>query len=100
MTTIDREFATYTVTEHPKHLEVEAVFKNDSTVIYPTFHIADTFDEVRKWINHKEKVSKVVKVLNSYTTEMEGYSYFGSNPGLPENEYEDVAEDIIKLFDI
>jgi len=39
---------------------------------------------------------RIVKVIAQYTTEMEGYSYFGSNPGIKEDDYEDVADDIMK----
>lgn len=39
--------------------------------------------------------SRIEAVLAKYTTEMEGYSYFGSNPGIPEDTYDDVAEDIM-----
>lgn len=39
--------------------------------------------------------SRIEAVLGKYTTEMEGYSYFGSNPGIPEDAYDDVAEDIM-----
>lgn len=42
----------------------------------------------------------IVGVLNEYTTEMEGYSYFGSNPGVPEDVYNEVAEDIVNLLDV
>lgn len=39
---------------------------------------------------------RIVKIIAQYTTEMEGYSYFGSNPGVREDDYEDVADDIMK----
>lgn len=39
--------------------------------------------------------SRIEAVLTKYTTEMEGYSYFGSNPGIPEDTYDDVAEAIM-----
>lgn len=41
---------------------------------------------------------RIVEIMNRYTTEMEGYSYFGSNPGVPEDCYEDIAEEIIELM--
>lgn len=38
----------------------------------------------------------ILQVLKSHTREMEGYSYYGSNPGVPEDEYEDVADEIVE----
>lgn len=53
----------------------------------------------------KEEVKKrIVEILDSYTKEMdkemEGYSYYGSNPGVSHSDYEDIAEDILQEFDI
>lgn len=41
---------------------------------------------------------RIEEVLARHTQEMEGYSYFGSNPGIPEDNYDDVAEDIMTLL--
>jgi hypothetical protein len=41
---------------------------------------------------------QIVGILARYTTEMEGYSYYGSNPGIKEDDYEDVADDIMAAF--
>lgn len=41
---------------------------------------------------------KIETVLSKFTREMEGYSYYGSNPGISEDDYEDVAEEIMKAF--
>lgn len=49
----------------------------------------------------KEEVKKrIVEILDSYTKEMEGYSYYGSNLGVSHSDYEDIAEDILQEFDI
>lgn len=40
----------------------------------------------------------IVHVLDKYTTEMEGYSYFGSNPGVKEDDYEEIADEVIALL--
>lgn len=37
----------------------------------------------------------LTKVLNNHTQDMEGYSYFGSNPGVPEDEYNEIADELI-----
>lgn len=39
--------------------------------------------------------SRIEAILATFTQEMEGYSYFGSNPGIPEDDYDDVAEAIM-----
>ncbi len=41
---------------------------------------------------------RIVAVMAKHTQEMEGYSYYGSNPGISEDDYEDIAEDIMKEF--
>ena len=41
---------------------------------------------------------RIVAVMVKHTQEMEGYSYYGSNPGISEDDYEDIAEDIMKEF--
>lgn len=38
---------------------------------------------------------KIINVIATYTREMEGYSYFGSNPGVSEDDYEDIAEELM-----
>lgn len=44
--------------------------------------------------------NKIIAVLEQFTREMEGYSYYGSNPGISEDDYEDVAEAILLGFDV
>lgn len=43
---------------------------------------------------------KVVAIMAKWTTEMEGYAYFGSNPGIKEDDYEDVADAIMLQFQL
>ena len=35
---------------------------------------------------------KIEAVLKTFTQEMENYSYYGSNPGISEDYYDEVAE--------
>lgn len=53
-------------------------------------------------ISEEEKIlrDKIVEILSGFTQEMENYSYFGSNPGIEEDDYEDVADEILKKFSI
>lgn len=37
-------------------------------------------------------------VLEKYTKDMENYSYYGSNMGCSENDYDDIAEDIMSAL--
>lgn len=37
----------------------------------------------------------IIKTMNSYVREMEGYSYFGSNPGIDDDDIEEIADEII-----
>lgn len=46
-------------------------------------------------MNGIELKARIIKILSSHTTEMEGYSYFSSNPGIPEDHYEEIADEII-----
>ena len=38
---------------------------------------------------------KIEAILGTFTREMEGYSYFGSNPGISEDDYDELAEAIM-----
>lgn len=48
----------------------------------------------------KELRDKLVDIISRFTQEMEGYSYFGNNPGVPEDDYEDIAEEILLNFTV
>lgn len=43
---------------------------------------------------------KIEAILGTFTQEMEGYSYYSSNPGIPEDNYDDVAEAIMTEFNM
>jgi len=48
----------------------------------------------------KAKRDRIVAIMSKWTQEMEGYSYLGSNPGVKEDDYEDIAEEIMAAFKI
>lgn len=50
-------------------------------------------------ISLQEKIlrDKIETVMKKYVTEM---SYFGSNPGIPEDDLEDVADELLLTFKI
>ena len=59
------------------------------------------FEELTQ-ISLQEKLlrDKIEAVMKKYVTEMEHYSYYGSNPGIPEDALEDVADELLLAFKI
>ena len=59
------------------------------------------FEELTQ-ISLQEKLlrDKIEAVMKEYVTEMEHYSYYGSNPGIPEDDLEDVADELLLTFKI
>lgn len=43
---------------------------------------------------------KIICVMKEFVTEMECYSYFGSNPGIQEDDLDEVADKIMAEFNI
>ena len=41
---------------------------------------------------------KLEAILKTFTREMENYSYYGSNPGISEDDYDEVAETLMDEF--
>lgn len=47
-----------------------------------------------------DKAAVVVKdSLHHLTREMEGYSYFGNNPGIPEDDYDEVIDNLKAMYE-
>jgi hypothetical protein len=44
--------------------------------------------------------SIIERVLERYSKDMENYSYYGSNIGCSENDYDDIAEDIMTELEL
>lgn len=51
-------------------------------------------------VNDNALRNKIMEILSRHQTEMEGYSYFGSNPGIPVDDFEDVADDIMNELNL
>lgn len=51
-------------------------------------------------VDEKFLRDKIIKVIQRCTKEMEGYSYFGSNPGVSEEDYEDASDEIMLEFEV
>lgn len=58
------------------------------TLSYESF----AFDEV------DGDIIRVIKAMKEFVTEMENYSYYGSNPGIPECNLDEVAERILEVL--
>lgn len=59
------------------------------------FHVLDADVDVDQVIERMIKKIKVIRIMTSFTQEMENYGYVGSNPGISESNYEDVADKIL-----
>ena len=44
------------------------------------------------------RLEQIVAIMRTYTQEMEGDHWYGSHPGISEDDYEDIAEEIIELL--
>jgi len=45
-----------------------------------------------------EQRERIVRIMNRYTRDMEADSYYGRNPGIALDDYEDVADEIRLAF--
>lgn len=63
-----------------------------------TFMMFDNIQKATDFVIQNEKVCTVMNVLNDFTREMENYCYYGSNPGISFDDYEDLANALIKKF--
>lgn len=60
------------------------------------------YDPETSEISLKDKLlrDKLVALMMEYSQEMEGYSYYGSNPGVPDDNLEDIADAILLKFKV
>ena len=72
---------------HKSHLSMDG---------YPQYSAEDAWEAGRR-AALEEAANAAMAKLKELTTEMEGYIYFGSNPGVKEDDYEDVADAIRAL---
>ena len=68
---------------------------NISKIFSDTHKTFGTEQEANQWISNTERKLKIMSVMVPYITEMEGYSYYGSNPGIPEDCIEDIAAELL-----
>ncbi len=43
---------------------------------------------------------RIVAIIDRFTQEMEHYGYYGSNPGVERDDYEEIADEIMIEFGI
>ena len=75
--------------------EAEEAYKvySQSDHMYTSKYFSEISDAVRFYEKLIIQI-RIIEVVSKYTTEMEGYSYYGSNMGVPEDNYEYIAQDI------
>lgn len=62
------------------------------------YHPGSEYSEISK--EEFELREKIISAMKEFVTEMESYSYFGSNPGIPEDDLDEVADKIMAEFNI
>ena len=78
------------------HYEINIVPYTCTESVGNEFIIVYTEEEVQSAVNAWNSRVNVIRILEQYTTEMENYSYYGSNPGIPEECYYDLANSILE----
>lgn len=72
---------------------------HDMVLVFEWFDINEEY-EAEQLFEKTVKKMEIVEVIHAYTQEMEGYSYFGSNPGVPKDTYEEIAQDIMNKWEL
>ena len=96
MQSITSPHAKITVEQYGGHYEITIAPHSCTESVDNEFIIAYTEEEVHSTVDAWSRRVNVIRVLEQYTTEMENYSYYGSNPGIPEECYYDLANSILE----
>ena len=96
MITLTRDFATYDVVDRAGRIEVKVNYTGDVR----QSNKCQAFNDAEKtydWIDKNEKVCRIIQIMQKHTTEMdmEECTYSG-NPGISEDVYDEVANELIK----
>lgn len=78
------------------HFELTVTETQTKGLLSQTYFILYENDCPWKLLERINKKVQLIKLLDGYTREMEGYSYYGSNPGVSVDDYEYIVEDIMK----
>lgn len=90
------QFGTYEIVEHASDsfwVDLRSVEGYDGYVTVP--NPCTSPEHAQQVIESTERKLKVILMIHAHTTEMEGYAYFGSNPGVPLESYDDIATEIL-----
>ena len=103
-TVVKREYATYTVNttlntagdviDH----DIEIEFTGKDRLPSRNWFSLPGDDNFPAFIEKNEKKLAIITIMNEFVVEMEGYAYYGSNPGIPQDEFEEVADALMKKF--
>ena len=96
MQSITSPHATVTVERYSGHYEITIAPYSCTESVDNEFIVVYTEEEVQSTVDAWNRRVNVIRILERYTTEMENYSYYGSNPGISEEQYIAVANDILE----
>lgn len=102
VTVFDNEHFKTTMTTNLKdgvvlYHEVE-IQEHGDRVLTEHYKIFDDGPSVVMYIANLQKKIEVINLCREFVTEMEGYSYYGSNPGIPEDEIEDLVDVLMSKY--
>lgn len=94
---LNEKNADYRIEYNSQYVSIEVKYKCEIHT-ERTFEMFDTIHEATDFVIQNEKVCTVMNVLNDFTREMENYCYYGSNPGISFDDYENLANTLIQKF--
>lgn len=94
----ESDHATISIAEHPGHVELTITPNVSTESVHYEFRVFDTYDQAADFVKAWNLRVGVIRILEEYNVNMEGYSYYGANYGVPEEDYEEVARRIIEAL--
>ena len=89
-----------TQTPAPEHSYRILNIKETKTIelLRRTRYVLDADVHVEEFVKNLNRKVELIALLDEFTEEMEGYSYFGSNPGISIENYEEVVDRIMEKY--
>lgn len=89
-----------TVIVSPDHSYIRLHVKETKTIelLSQTRYVLDADVHVEEFVKNLNSKVELMALLDEFTEEMEGYSYYGSNPGISIENYEDIADRIMEKY--
>lgn len=94
-TVITRKNANYSIFRYTDAFTVIV----DSPICDVASETFESESDIGPFVTKTEKLIEVVQAMKEFETEMEGYSYYGSNPGIPQDSYVCAANAVIKVME-